>query len=407
MDLGMQSSPNHTTSIPARIFSAPSLAALTVFAIYLLSLPPKWATLHISGFLLLLTLLLARRDTWQAPAMRTYLLITCAWLVPVILAGLWQHMAGLETATAWTSLLKLVLRMLGIGLGILLLLQRGWLTLRSATVAVLCVLAANALAGFGEWLFYTDHSLTGWRDYRMAGLAENPNPFGTFMALTAIASAGLLRSQRRYALLWLLLLLAVAAVWASGSRGALLTCAAGLLVLYPPANRTNIIGLLLAIGAFAALYFMTDMHITSLGSDQQRMEVARFAIEKVLEAPLSGWGMDSFTSLPGRPALAAPHNMLLDLAVTSGVIALFGWFGSTSKLMLDLARSRSWNTRVSLAVLMAATVAGILEYSLLNSLHYQGIWMLATAFACWTLATARHSDAMPDTFLATERPESR
>ena len=101
--------------------SGPSLAAITLFFIYFLRLPPKWATLHISGFLLVLSILYARRDTWRSEAMRAYLFITCAWLIPFIMVAIWQNVIGLDAATTWPEIVRLVLWVLGVGMGILVL----------------------------------------------------------------------------------------------------------------------------------------------------------------------------------------------------------------------------------------------------------------------------------------------
>ncbi len=388
----MHSAPDNSHLMRENFFSWPSLAALSVLVIYLASLPPKWATLHISGLLLVLVLFLARRDTWRAPAMRTYMIITCSWLVPVIIASTWQNLIGLETATHWGSLLKLILRMLAIGMGIILLLQRGWLTLRTVTIATLGVLVINAATGYAEIIPLKNHALGVWRSFRMEGLAGNPNPFGTFMALATIVSAGLLRSRPRNLLLWMVLLISVIAIWGSGSRGAVLAATLGLLALYPPRSRMTFIALVITIGILATVFVLTGMQfIASHNSDLLRIDIAGYAIEKIMESPFHGWGLNSFADLPGRTGVSAPHNMILDLAVTSGVVAVLGWLWSTGRLALALAFSHNSNCRIMFALLTTAIVSGTLEYSILNSTHFQGIWMLITALACWSLETANGS----------------
>jgi hypothetical protein len=370
-----------------KTFSRPAVAAIILFTVYLLSLPPKWATLHLSGLLLVFTILLARRDDWRGPAMRNYILVTCSWLVPVALAALWQNLIGLETATTSPELLRLVLRMLMIGMGMVVLLQRNWLTLRGATVVMLCVLAVNVIAGYVEWMQADIGMQEGWRAFRMQGMVFNPNPFGTLMALAIVLSAGLLRTRSHNVLLWALLVLAIPAVWASGSRGAILVMLVGLTVLFLPRNRISLIiymaGALLMMLALV-MYAFSD-HKYSHG-DVLRAEAATFSIEMVLEAPWHGWGKEAFSKLPGKPDVNAPHNLLLDLAVTSGLVAVLGWLWSLSWLSMVLVRKNGEAARVVLAMLAAIVVAGILEYSLLNSTHFRGLWVLVTVFACWVLA---------------------
>jgi O-antigen ligase len=379
------------------------ITAHVVFSIYLISLPPKWATLHLGALLLVLSILFTYRDAWKSSAVRSYAFVTCAWLVPVILASLWQNLSGLEAATSAIDALKLVLRMFGIGIGIILLLRHGWLTLRSALATMLAILAMHAAAGFSDLLLHPDALDLGWRDYRMQGLVKNPNPFGAFMSLGVVVTAGLLRTRARSALLWLLLVLFCAAVVASGSRGALVTMTVGLLVLLVPRSRLAL-GLVAAVllgGVLAAImYAASDPE--GVG-DQLRVEVAVFSVEKIVEAPLVGWGKESFLSLPGRPDLNSPHNLILDLALTSGIPAALGWLLSTSWLLLALLRNCTEKARIALAVLSASIVAGLIEYSVVNSTHFQGIWVLVTAFACWTLALTRvdrsagvHGAASPD-----------
>lgn len=364
-----------------------SVTAAILFSVYLMSLPPKWATLHISGFLLVLSILYANRETWRCYAMRIYVLITCAWLAPVAMSGLWQNLIGLETATTWSELLRLVLRMLGIGMGIIVLLQRGWLSLRGATIAVMSILIVNMLAGYVESALVGVSLFEGWRAFRMSGLASNPNPFGTFMALTVVLTAGLLREKSRNIMLWCVLALALFAVWASGSRGAIVSAVAGLFVLFLPRNRRGMVmfaaGVLIT-GAGLLAYALSEYKYSS--GDALRAEAIIFSVEKVLEAPLHGWGKEAFPHLPGKPGVDAPHNMLLDLAVACGLVPVAGWLLSMAWLSARLVHKDGEAGRVALAVLAATALAGFLEYSLLNSTHFRGIWVLVTVFACWVVA---------------------
>src|SRR5512139_2670955 len=174
-----------------------SMAAFFLLFVFALSLPPKWAGLHIAGLALVASAAFAHRENWRTPAMRTFLLCTALWLVPVLLTGSLQHLLGVATAPKWHELPVLVLRMLGIGVGLIVLLQRGWLTLQSAILALLCALSIHAGAGLVELFGTPNVSLTEWRELRVRGLVFNPNPFGMFMALTVILCAGLLREQVR------------------------------------------------------------------------------------------------------------------------------------------------------------------------------------------------------------------
>jgi O-antigen ligase len=208
------------------------------------------------------------------------------------------------------------------------------------------------------------------------------------MALTAILSAGLLRNPSRRPILWALLIAALLCVWISGSRGAILTVAAGLAVLFPPANRTRLLVYLggAALAAAVYLYASAGVHAGAMHSDSQRMLIISFALEQIRQAPWLGWGIGAYEHLPGHVE-NAPHNMWLDLVISSGLVALAGAIAATVLLAYRLYRRGGPAAQLALAVLAASVLAGTLEYSILDSTHFRGVWVLVTAFASYMLNT--------------------
>lgn len=364
-----------------------SIAAFFLLFVLAFSLPAKWASLHVAGLALVFATGFARSMDWRNVAARTFLLCTALWLVPVLLTAGLQHALDVATAPAWSELPILVLRMLGIGLGIIILIQRGWLTLHTATLALLCALSLHVGAGVIEWLAAPDASLATWRQGRLDGLVGNPNPFGTFIALTVILAVGLLRDKPHHPYLWALLIAALFCVWASGSRGAILVAATGLVVLFPSSTPKRLFFYLGGAVAATAIYLYSDVQTSATASDIERMKALSFSLEQIRQAPWLGWGIDAYERLPGRVGPAAPHNMLLDLAVSSGLVALAGWTLSTAFLIYQLFRCGSPAAQLALAILAASVLAGTLEYSLLISTHFRGIWVIVTALACCTLGT--------------------
>lgn len=367
-----------------------SMAAFFLVFVFAMSLPPKWATLHLAGLLLVFSVGFAQRSDWRTSAMRTYLLFTALWLFPVLLTAGLQHALGIATAPEWKDLPVLALRMLGIGLGIIVLVQRGFLTFYSATFALLCALSIHAGAGIVDLLTEPNASLAGWRQIRINGLVFNPNPFGMFMAITAILSAGLLRNQSSHRpALWVLLVAALLCVWVSGSRGAILVAATGLVVLFPPTGRMRLLlylsGAALAVGA----YLFVGVQTNDPYSDSERMVALSFSLEKIRMAPWIGWGIGAYEYFPDRVGPNAPHNMWLDLAVSSGLVALAGGLLSAALLIVRLYRQSQPAAQLVLAVFVAALVAGTLEYSILDSTHFRGVWVLVVALACCTLNEQR------------------
>lgn len=365
--------------------SKASIAAFFSLFILAVSLPPKWATLHIAGLALVAAVGFARREDWHSAAVRTFLLCTALWLVPVLLTASLQHALGIATAPDWLELPILVLRMLGIGLGIIILIQRGWLTLYSATFALLCALSIHAGAGFIDLLTEPNASLTAWRQIRINGLVFNPNPFGMFMAITAILSAGLLRNQSSHRpVLWALLVAALLCVWVSGSRGAILVVATGLVVLFPPTGRMRLLLYLGSAALAVGVYLFVGVQANVTHSDNARMQIILFTLEQIRQAPWLGWGIGAYEHIPGH-VVNAPHNMWLDLAVSSGLVALAGGLLSAVLLIVRLYRQSQPAAQLALAVFVAVLVAGTLEYSILDSTHFRGVWVLVVALACCTL----------------------
>lgn len=387
----MESSPVQTLRLQASPLALAgttkaSMAAFFLLFVFALSLPPKWATLHLAGLALVASTGFARREDWRTPAMRTFLLCTALWLVPVLLGASLQHALGVATAPDWSDLPILVLRMLGIGVGLIILLQRGWLTLYSAILALLCALSIHAGAGLVDFLATPNASLTSWRELRINGLVFNPNPFGTFMAITAILSAGLLRNQMRHPMLWVLLIVTLLGVWASGSRGAILTAAAGFAVLFPPINRTRLLLYLGGAVLTVSIYLLISQNANVTHSDSERMLALAFTLDKIQMAPWIGWGIGAYENLLGRVGPQSPHNMLLDLAFNSGLPVLLAWVLSTALLVHRLWRSVHPAAQLGLAMLVAVIMAGMTEYSLLLSTHFRGIWVIVTAIACYALS---------------------
>jgi hypothetical protein len=67
---------------------------------------------------------------------------------------------------------------------------------------------------------------------------------------------------------------------------------------------------------------------------------------------------------------------------------LIAWVLSTALLVSRLRRSEHASARLALALLAAAIMAGMTEYSILLSTHFRGIWVLVTALACCTLGSS-------------------
>lgn len=167
---------------------------------------------------------------------------------------------------------------------------------------------------------------------RHVGLATHPNIMGLCDALALALIPFLLVAVRRENR-WLVVLGAVTCafgIWINGSRGALLTSFA-ILVLYPVISRSLTAGLgVLAVGfsiPIVVSYAADRVSGTSAlgrllgggnatGSNQEREDAARIAFDQFAASPLLGGGFG--------PVLEA-HNIYLQIAAAVGVFGLFGF----------------------------------------------------------------------------------
>lgn len=369
---------------------ASSLATLALLTIYSFSIPGKWATLHLGGLLIVLTLLLARRSYWAMPATQAYARYTLLWLAPVIGATLAQNMLELDTATPLSVQLTLILRVLGVGLGLLLMLDRGWINLRQLAWVVMVCLAIHGLIGVGQWFLHPDTNVTAWRSIRIEGLTGNPNPFGFFMALGIVLCAALLRhaavSPTGRTLLWACAAIFVLGISGSGSRGAVLSASVGMVMLFPPSTPRRIAFYAAVLVGLIAAYFSISWQNINPEGDSTRIDALIFSLESISQRPFSGWGIESFMRIPGHSGINSPHNMQLEIALSSGVIALLAFLLSTAGVAWQLLITRSHFSNTMLALLAASFTAGTLEYSVLTSNHFRSTWVIIVALACYAFA---------------------
>lgn len=370
--------------------SAARFAVAVLFTVFVLSTPAKWATLHLASLLIVLSLACSTRSFWSAPATRLYARYSLIWLLPVVVATFAQHTLGLETATSWPEQVTLILRILGVGLGLLLLLDKQWISLCRIGIIVLACLVLHAVLGIGQWVAHPESSLTAWRAIRIDGIVGNPNPFGFFMALGVVLCASLLskgkESRAIRISLWMAITIFVLAILGSGSRGAVIAAAAGMAVVFPPSSPRRIGVYIAILGTLAGAYFVSSWQDANAYSDGTRMAALEFSLESISYRPLTGWGFESFTRLPNHSGINSPHNMLLDLALSSGVLTLAAFLVAFALVTYPLARSPLPLARTMLALIAVAFVAGTFEYSVLSATHFRGPWVLIFALACQVVA---------------------
>lgn len=385
-------------SLPANGARLPaaSLMATLLLTIFMFSIPAKWASVHIGGALIVLALLLSGRSYWSSPPVESYARYTLLWLIPVLGATFAQHLLHLDTATPWGDQLTLMLRVLGVGLGLLLMLHKGWVSVRQLGFIVMGCLLIHGVIGITQWALQPHANLVAWRAIRIEGIVGNPNPFGFYMALGIVLCAALLRDGSATTVarlsIWACAAIFALGILGSGSRGAVITASAGMAVLFPPSTPRRIGFYLAILGSLVLAYLASDWQDANAYSDGTRAEALIFSFEAISQRPLTGWGIESFMRIPGHTGINSPHNMLADLALSSGLITLIAFLIALALLTYRLFLLRTPLSTTLLALLAATCVAGTLEYSVLSSNHFRAPWVLIVALACHALGTAHARD---------------
>lgn len=361
-----------------------NMLAVCAVTLFVLSLPFKLATVHVAGALLLLTAFGLRRCDFGPGPVRTFAVTSLAWLVPVLLAGLWHAISNTPSAAPYVETVKVWARILGVGLGLLFLLQRDYVSMRAIVLVTLAAIAVVVVSGYYEWFVqWQAGRLPNWSSRRISGWVFHPNPFAFWIALGMVISAALLRARQGGMWPWMLIAVSVPLLWASGSRGSIIAVLAGLCCFISVKDR-RFLWVLLGVGlALAVAYGVGWLDFQRAGSDRTRSAILRFAFAKWAEAPGFGWGIGSLPVLEGHVQRQAAHNVVIDLAVSCGVFAVVGWCYAVGRMLLALWCSTHPAARGVLAALVVVLVSGLVDYSLLTATIYQGAWMLVAVLACW------------------------
>lgn len=365
-----------------------NVASVAVVTLFLVSLPFKLATVHVAGvFLVLAALGLRRTDFAVGEAARLLLLTSLAWLIPVLFAGLLHELAATPSAAAFSETAKVWARILGVGLGLVFLLQRGRVSLHAIFAGAALAIALVAASGYYEWfMLWREGGWPSWEGHRIMGAVFSPNPFGFLMAMGIVLGLGLLRAQ--VGGVWSLLLVSVClpVLWASGSRGGMIAAVFGLISFFSIGKRRHWWALFGLVGLLVLAYGAGWFDFQRASSDGTRRAILNFALMKWGEAPWFGWGIGALTVLDGHVDGQAAHNVLVDLGASCGVFAVVGWLYATGRMLVGLWGNEHPGARGVLAVLVVVLVAGLVDYSLLTAMIYQGVWMLVSVLACWIAA---------------------
>ncbi|BAK37452.1 hypothetical protein MLP_44380 [Microlunatus phosphovorus NM-1] len=203
-----------------------------------------------------------------------------------------------------------------------------------ALIYVLGLLTAAALMLFGQYNIYG----------RLSLFELNPIGIGRVCALVPIISVGWLllgrtRSLLRSGLHVAALLLALSAAVATGSRGPLVAAIAGVGVIALVAMRhrgSRVWAIILVGGIVVSVSYVVEhlprfpgLQRLELASDSGRVDLIQQSLAAFMTHPMGvGWGnLGQYVVGFSRPDRYTfyPHNILIEMAVEGGVLAISGF----------------------------------------------------------------------------------
>ncbi|AMS06049.1 O-antigen ligase domain-containing protein [Acidipropionibacterium acidipropionici] len=279
------------------------------------------------------------------------------------------------------------------------------------------------LMGIGEMvtgikllpILYPGANTIGYVDssrFMVSATYPNINDFCVVMTMLFIAVLARMwfnpaRGARRWRR-WILLLTSTAMVIIMGSRGALMGCIAGLGLLailnirrqYPAALgwRAVIYG---GGAAVVGLFALSQTHYIQDNSTLIRGRILRGAMAMLADSPsnsLLGYGSladyQSYAKAAFGPVLMDPHNLLLEMWLRYGVVALLlfvvVWLWVLVRGFLPRRPMIDWQTAFGLTIVVLLPVIGIVPSSMLR---YHVTWVYLAAACLLTAEGIRRRSA--------------
>jgi len=129
-----------------------------------------------------------------------------------------------------------------------------------------------------------------------------------------------------------------------------------------------------------------------------RLHIWSFAADRILEAPLLGWGMDASRDIPGGNALIPgfggqeyiplhTHNGTLQVWLELGAVGAAGVAAFLGLILYRIAGIETWDARAA----SLATMGSILAIANLSYGVWQNWWLAALGLLWVSLGIARRS----------------
>jgi O-antigen ligase len=277
------------------------------------------------------------------------------------------------------------------------------------TALLIFVASCVALAIFQVLGITARVSDAGAKVERVSAMGLNPNDLARILVLGLLALIGLTYGQGKSALhrylAWPLFAVMAVTIVQTGSRGALVAMAAGLMIFVLKEGSMwskvrNVVTILLLVGFFAFVSFESDVarerfeRAEEEGGLARREEIYPNALEMFLEKPMTGWGVVGYTYELGSrlghidEQTKNAHNLILHALASTGLLGAIPLF-----MGIGFAVRAAWRARHgSQGVLPLAMIVTVLMANMSGLWLYKKLNWIVLAYAlasCSAVVVAR------------------
>ncbi len=376
-----------------------------VLFIWVFSIPLKNSLYQISTALLIILFLIhyfyyKQKDS-LIKILTTYKKVLILFLL-FITSMLLSTLLGISEKNEVFYIFKYIFRYMFILIILLYFYKQSFFSKKYLLSAIFIVLLIHSLDGMYQYFVGVDFIINKPPDgpsYLLTGAVYQHNPFGLFMAIGTSISLVLFSDKNNYTtfkydkiIYFISLLMFIFTLFHSQSRAAWIMFgifSLGYLFLYIKNNGIDkklfyTISILLI---FCVLFFIVDenlLHRLTLllqgNSAGRTKDIWPFTIDKILDSPLSGYGINTYKLLATTPPYkyyAGVHNLTLEFLLYTGII---GFSIFVSIIWLTLKESFTESKIVYFILFLSFIVLMQFDGSLIDSKVHLNIFILLLFF---------------------------
>jgi O-antigen ligase len=306
-----------------------------LFLMMVIALPFDNALFHFFGTMLFVTVALTLYRTGSAPLKRAYetnhyVLAAFAAILAIMLVS---NIVNDQNGEAWRTMLVFIFRYGLIFAALTFLLESQFLTLRYILLACVTAVLIQLLPFLPEiW----DGSIFSTR---FEGFTSNANVIGLYAGLGVLVGIYFAANRRvamvpRILVSLILILLASAALLASGNRGGWVALVGALAcyAIFQSRRNYKITLPLLALLSLGTTFVFTQfagpknrLELLLKGYPALRDEVWTNSYQLFLEKPILGYGLDTRSALLQNHYIYSEHNIFLSALLALGALGLLAY----------------------------------------------------------------------------------